>query len=202
MKHLFLSAITYHTACCSFYPSPSQQIVGSFFPVGHEEFTLVGNKSKEELPADLPQAKLLFIKYSPVNVPASRPHDMPHRQYSLLRNHNEVYMVANEQLVKAAARYPFSYRITTQDSSTYYAQRGYKYALFHSSFNAVADGIYTGTRSNGYYSTKTDVKLFVQDLSTGNRYQVDTFSETFIYYYKGIINNFLKKVDKQFNRKS
>ena len=101
---------------------------------------------------------------------------------------------SNEQLVKAAANYPFGYRITTQDSSTYYATRGYKYALFHSSFSAATDGTYAGT--NGNY--KTTVKLFVQDLTTGNRYQVDTFSETFIYYYKGIVGKLLKQVAKQF----
>lgn len=154
------------------------------------------------MPADLPQAKLLFIRYSPVNVPTKRPDNMLRRQYSLMKNHNEVYAASNEQLVKAAARYPFPYRITTQDSSTYYAERGYKYALFHSSFNAMTDGTYAGTRSNGYYSTTTDIKLFVQDLATGNRYPVDTFSETFVYYYKGIIGKFLKKVDKQFSVKS
>ena len=199
MKHLSSCIVSCYTACYLFNPYFSQRIIGPFVSVTSDITTLSRDKIKDELPTDLPQAKLLFIRYSPVNVPAKRPDDMPRRQYSLLKNHNEVYLASNKQLVKAAARYPFPYRITTQDSSTYYAERGYKYALFHSSFNAMTDGTYAGTRSNGYYSIDTDVKLFVQDLATGNRYPVDTFSETHVYYYKDIISKFLKKVNKQFS---
>ena len=201
MKH-FLPSLSRYTVCLLLYPCFGQQIVNPFARVTSEVSTPSSYKSKDELPTDLPQAKILFIRYSPTEVPADRPDTMPRRQYNLRKNHNEVYAASNKQLAKAAARYPFSYRITTQDSSTYYAQRGYKYALFHSSFNAMTDGTYAGAQSNGYYSISTDVKLFVQDLATGNRYPVDTFSETHVYYYKDIIGKFLKKVDKQFNVKS
>lgn len=184
--------------CCTLYHYAStgfvQQLTAPLTPAADKAAERSSKGDQGRLPADLPQAKLLFIKYSPVEVPSNRPDNMTRRQYGLLKNHNEVYAAANEQLVKAAANYPFGHRITTQDSSTYYATRGYKYALFHSSFNATTDGTYAGT--NGNYATT--VKLFVQDLATGNRYQVDTFSETFIYYYKGIVGKLLKQVAKQF----
>ena len=158
------------------------------------------NMRKEEayLPDDLPQAKLLFVKYSAIDVPAKRPDNLSRQQYKLIINHNEVFPTTNAQLVKAAAKYPFPYRITTQDSVTYYAEHGYKYALFHSSFDAVKTGHYVGSSSNGYYTNTTTVKLFIQDLTTGKHYPVDTFSETFIYYYKGIVKLLMKRVDKQF----
>lgn len=202
MQHLLLAGIGCYAVCYSSYPDFSQQLTRPSTSSLQKTVLIASGKSKNELPDDLPQSKLLFIKYSPANVPAKRPDNMSRRQYSLLKNHNEVYLTANEQLIKAAAHYPFSYRITTQDSSTYYAQQGYKYSLFHTSFNAMTDGTYVGTSSNGYYSNVTTVKLFVQDLTMGNRYPVDTFSETFVYYYKGIVGKFLKKVNKQFDVKS
>ena len=152
---------------------------------------------KKTLPADLPTAKLLFIKHSPVAIPAERPANMTRRNYKLLEQHAVNFPHANEQLEKAVQRYPFAHRITTQDSVAYYQAKGYKYVLFHQSFNAFTEGRFSGTRGN----SPTMVDLYVQDLGTGDRYIVEDFSETFIYYYKGLVGMLLKRVDKQFDAK-
>ena len=159
--------------------------------------TSVGQVFKKILPADLPTAKLLFIKYSPVAIPAERPANMTRRNYKLLEGHAVNFPHANEQLEKAAQKYPFAHRITTQDSVAYYQARGYKYMLFHRSFNAFTEGRFQGTSGNN----PTMVDLYVQDLATGDKYLVDDFSETFIYYYKGLVGMLLKRVDKQFDVK-
>ena len=157
----------------------------------------IGQVFKKTLPTDLPTAKLLFIKYSPVAIPAERPANITRRNYKLLEQHAVNFPHANEQLEKAVQHYPFAYRMTTQDSVTYYQGRGYKYVLFHRSFNAFTEGRFSGTRDN----SPTMVDLYVQDLTTGDKYIVDDFSETFIYYYKGLVGMLLKRVDKQFDAK-
>lgn len=156
-----------------------------------------GQVFKKTLPADLPTAKLLFIKFSPAAIPAERPASMTRHHYKLLEQHAVNFPHSNEQLAKAVQHYPFAYRITTQDSVAYYQARGYKYMLFYESFNAFVDGSFSGTRSN----IPTMVDLYVQDLATGDKYIVDDFSETFIYYYKGLVSMLLKRVDKQFDAK-
>lgn len=165
-----------------------------------------GQTYTKKVPDDLPQSKLLFIKHSPVLLPAERPKGMLNRRvYATQERHNEASVKANEQLVEAAAHYPFAHRITTLDSIAYYRAQGYKYMLMHSSFNAFTNGTYQGTKvhgggANATYTT-TSVDLYVQDLATNDRYVFDHFSETFLYYYKGQVGMLVKKVDKQFKAK-
>ncbi len=165
----------------------------------------IGQVYKKKLPDDLPQSKLLFIKYSAVPLPSERPKDMPRRLYGMQQNHNEASVRANEQLVEAAARYPYAHRLTTLDSVAYYRAQGYKYMLMQSSFNSMANGSFQGTQVHGFGSnasyTTTSVDLYVQDLNTNDKYIFDEFSQTFIYYYKGQVGMLLKKADKQFKTK-
>lgn len=167
----------------------------------------MGQLIRKKLPDDLPQQKLLFVRYSPVTLPATPPRMFTAERgvYKLQENHNAVIPKSNEQLVEAAARYPFAYRITTLDSVTYYRDHGYKYMLMQSSFNSGVDGTYRGTRGHGMGAsrtyTSTSVDLYVQNLQNGDRYVFDDFSQTFIYYYKGQVGMLLKKVDKQFDAK-
>lgn len=123
-----------------------------------------------------------------------------------MKNHNEVIPESNEQLAKASAKYPFAHRTTTLDSVSYYKERGYKYMLMQSSFNATIDGTYKGTRGSGMganrTSSPTTVNLYVQNLQNGDKYVFNDFSETFTYYYKGQVGMLLKQVSKQFNIKS
>jgi hypothetical protein len=164
-----------------------------------------GQTFKKKLPDDLPQSKLLFVKQTIVNLPLERPKDMPRMYYNSRKRHNEAAFEANKQLVEAVARYPFAYRITSQDSVDYYRDQGYKYKLFHSSFNAVTDGTFRGTTGHGSGAsrtyTSTSVDLYVQNLTNNDQYVFDSFSETFIYYYKGIVGMLVKKVGKQFDVK-
>lgn len=153
-----------------------------------------GQIYKKKLPEDLPKAKLLLIKFSPVSLPAERPKDMPKAEFKRKQHHNSVFVEANNQLQTEAAKYPFSYHITTQDSIAYYREHGYKYMLFHNSFNSFLDGNYAGTNRNG----ATYVDLYLRNLTNNDLYVIDDFSETFIYYYKGLFGMLLKKTEKQF----
>ncbi|WP_210520921.1 hypothetical protein [Hymenobacter terricola] len=169
---------------------------------------VTGQVFKKKLPDDLPQAKLLFIKFLPVKLPASGPKGWgaERRLYFMQKNHNDVIPEANKQLVEAAARYPYAHRITTSDSIAYYRdQQGYKYMLMQSSFTAATDGSFRGTTSHGSGTgmsiNSTSVDLYVQDLNSGDKYVFDDFSETFIYYYKGQVGMLLKKTAKQFTAK-
>ena len=170
-----------------------------------------GEIYKKKLPDDLPQSKLLFVKFLPVKLPAEGPKGwgMQRRNYFMMKNHNEVFPEANKQLAEAAARYPYAHRITTPDSVLFYRDQGYKYMLMHSSFNSAVDGTFHGTTGNTrsvggtttHTTTTTSVDLYVQDLNKGDKYIFDDFSETFIYYYKGQVGMLLKKVSKQFMAK-
>ena len=119
---------------------------------------------------------------------------MSPENYKLLQQHATNYPRANEQLEKAAALYPFAYRITTQDSTSYYYEHGYKYVLYHQSFNAFVNGTFKASD----YANETFVDLYIQDLSSRDRYLVDNFSERSIYNYKGLVGMLLKRVEKQF----
>ncbi|MBF9140600.1 hypothetical protein [Hymenobacter properus] len=168
---------------------------------------------KKKLPDDLPQEKLLFVKYQPLTLPPEGPKGwgIQRRNYFLKKKHNDVFPEANKQLQEAAKLYPYAHRITTLDSVAYYQEHGYKYMLMQSSFNSVADGTFQGTTGNTIGTgspggstrvmTTTSVDLYVQELNSGDKYVFDDFSETFIYYYKGQVGMLLKKVDKQFNAK-
>lgn len=160
------------------------------------------------LPDDLPTAKLLFVKFRPVPVPAERPQNMSPDNYKALKQHAVDYPKANDQLEKAAAHYPFAYRITTRDSTAYYATRGFKYVLFHQSFGKFTDGNYKEPKASNDINYKENsipndifVDLYIQDLSSRDRYRVDAFSETSIYNYKGLVGMLLKRVEKQFKAK-
>ena len=169
---------------------------------------LLSTKSKSPLPDDLPQAKLLFVKYSLVELPAGGPTGWGRERakYFTMKNHNKVTPEANTQLVETARRYPYAYRVTTLDSVPYYHEKqGYKYVLMHDGFGAGSAGQYTGMTSNhtsnGTTYTSTSIDLYVEDLNNGTRYVFNDFSGTFIYYNKGIVEMLLKKVSKQFEAK-
>ena len=153
---------------------------------------------QQKLPDDLPKAKVLLFKFSPAAVPAERPKEMSRRDYKLLEQHAANYPHANEQLAKAAAAYPYAYRITTQDSTAYYQERGYRYLLMYDSFNSFLNGTFRSSGSNA--SNPTMVDLYVKDLSNGNKYVVDDFSETFVYYCKGLVGILLERIHKQFGK--
>jgi|GEM_PF-3268256 len=197
MKHFF--ALTLFLAGLgSAVPAFSQQ-------QADETSAKKGQDFKKKLPDDLPQSKLLFIKHTLMPLPAERPKDMPRLYYGSRKRHNESAVEANNQLRDAVKDYPYAYRITTQDSVEYYRAQGYKYKLFHTSFNAVLNGTFQGTRGHGMGNnrtyTTTTTWLYVQDLNNHDRYIFDDFSETFIYYYKGQVGMLNKKVSKQFGVK-
>jgi hypothetical protein len=164
------------------------------------------------LPDDLPTSKLLFIKFRPAPVPAERPANMSAAHYKLLQQHATNHPRANEQLAAAVAHYPFAYRITTLDSTSYYSAQGYKYVLFHQSFNAYTNGTFKGTNgaaasnalANGANTNgpaDNFVDLYIQDLSSRDKYIIDSFSESSIYNYKTLVGMLLKRVEKQFKAK-
>lgn len=196
MKKSF-TLLTLCIGLCSSFHGYSQAAAGSEVPLG--------KYIKKKLPDDLPQSKLLFIRQTRLDLPLERPDDMPRMYYNSRKRHNEAAYEANKQLEAAVVNYPYAYRITTQDSVEYYRAQGYKYKLFHSSFNAVLNGTFRGTQGHGMGAnrtyTSTSVDLFVQDLATNDKYVFDSFSETFIYYYKGIVGMLVKKVKKQFDAK-
>lgn len=181
-------------------PLPAHSLFEQDGPVGHI--------IRKKLPDDLPQEKLLFIRYSPVTLPTQVPRmfTAERGRYSLMKNHNEVIPEANEQLAKASAKYPYGHRITTLDSVAYYKDHGYKYMLMQNSFTAATDGTYQGTRGHGAGANRTyastTVDLYVQNLQSGDQYVFNDFSQTFIYYYKGQVGMLLKQVNKQFKPKA
>ena len=181
-------------------------------PVLAQQGPASGNVFNKTLPDDLPNSKLLFIKFRPVLVPAERPANMSPANYKLLQQHAITYPRANEQLASAVAHYPFAYRITTLDSTSYYSAHGYKYVLFHQSFNAYTNGTFKGTNGTSANTSILDaatanatadtfVELYIQDLSSRDKYVIDSFSESSIYNYKGLIGMLLKRVEKQFKAK-
>ena len=177
-------------------------------PVVAQQASPAGNIYSKTLPDDLPKSKLLFIKFRPAPVPAERPANMSTAAYKLLQQHAINYPRANEQLASAVAHYPFAYRITTLDSTSYYSAHGYKYVLFHQSFNAFTNGTFKSTNGNAANATVIDavnadtyVDLYIQDLSSRDKYIIDNFSESSIYSYKGLIGMLLKRVEKKFKSK-
>ena len=170
-----------------------------------------GNVYSKTLPDDLATSKILFIKFLPAPFPAERPATMSPVKYKLLQQHATNYPRANEQLTAAAAHYPFAYRITTLDSTSYYSTRGYKYVLFHQSFNAFTNGTFKGTNSaasnamadvaNTNAPVDNYVDLYIQDLSSRDKYVVGSFDESSIYNYKNLVGMLLKRVEKQFKAK-
>ena len=181
-------------------------------PVVAQQASPAGNIYSKTLPDDLPKSKLLFVKFRPAPVPAERPANMSAAAYKLLQQHAINYPRANEQLATAVAHYPFAYRITTLDSTSYYSAHGYKYVLFHQSFNAYTNGTFKGTNGTSANTSILDaatanatadtfVELYIQDLSSRDKYVIDSFSESSIYNYKGLIGMLLKRVEKQFKAK-
>ena len=177
-------------------------------PVVAQQASPAGNIYSKTLPDDLPKSKLLFVKFRPAPVPAVRPANMSAAAYKLLQQHAINYPRANEQLATAVAHYPFAYRITTLDSTSYYSAHGYKYVLFHQSFNAFTNGTFKSTNGNAANATVIDavnadtyVDLYIQDLSSRDKYIIDNFSESSIYSYKGLIGMLLKRVEKKFKSK-
>ena len=177
-------------------------------PVVAQQASPAGNIYSKTLPDDLPKSKLLFVKFRPAPVPAERPANMSAAAYKLLQQHAINYPRANEQLASAVAHYPFAYRITTLDSTSYYSAHGYKYVLFHQSFNAFTNGTFKSTNGNAANATVIDaanadtyVDLYIQDLSSRDKYIIDNFSESSIYSYKGLIGMLLKRVEKKFKAK-
>ena len=169
----------------------------SLLPALAQQAPVSGNIYSKTLPDDLPKSKLLFIKFRPAPVPVERPTNMSPTNYKLLQQHAINYPRANEQLATAVAHYPFAYRITTQDSTSYYHAHGYKYVLFHQAFNAYTNGQLKGPEA----ATDIYIDLYIQDMSSRDKYVIDNFSETSIYYYKGLVGMLLKRVDKQFKAK-
>ena len=200
MKNVFLPIALLCFSSCFMLPAFAQQAPSS------------GNVYSKALPDDLPNSKLLFIKFRPAPIPAERPTNMSPANYKLLQQHAINYPRANEQLAAAVAHYPFAYRITTLDSTSYYSAHGYKYVLFHQSFNAFTNGTFKGSNgstagnavvdvTNSNATAVTFVDLYVQDLSSRDKYVIDNFSESTIYNYKGLIGMLLKRVEKQFKVK-
>ena len=142
-------------------------------------------------------------------IPAERTSEYTRYEYGMLKAHNSNAPRANSQLEEAAVKYPFAHRITTQDSAAYYYGQGYRYVLFYNAFNSVVNQKFQGTHMHTSFSggsanttmTTTSTDLYVLDMATGDRYGVDSFSETFIYYYKGIVGMLVKRANKQFEKK-
>lgn len=181
-------------------------------PAFGQQAAASGNIYSKTLPEDLPQSKILFIKFMPVPVPAERPANMSPAKYKLLQQHAINYPRANEQLAVAAAHYPFPSRITTLDSTSYYSAHGYKYVLFHQSFNAFTNGTFKGSSGGSASTNFVDVgnanatadnfvDLYIQDLTSRDKYIIDNFNESSIYNYKLLVNMLLKCVEKQFKAK-
>lgn len=165
-----------------------------------EGLPLTGKVLGKELPADLPQSKLLFVKFVPVQLAAEAPGGFgaERRNYFMKLNHNKYLPEANKQLVAAAAHYPYAYRITTPDSVLFYRAQGYQYMLMQSAFNAYLDGSFRGTTSHSGTYNVTSVGLYVQELNTGDKYFFDSFSESFVYAYQKQVEALLKRISKQF----
>ena len=171
--------------------------IGLTLPARGQQAPAAGMVYVKTLPEDLPAAKMLFIKFRPAPVPAERPTNMSPNMYKGLQQHALNYPRANEQLLKAAALYPFAYRITTLDSTSYYSERGYKYVLFNQSFNAFTGGYFKNTDA----ATPAVVDLYIQDLASRDKYIIDSFNEPSVYSYKMLVGMLLKRVEKQFKAK-
>jgi hypothetical protein len=171
--------------------------IGLRLPALGQQAPAAGTVYTKTLPEDLPTAKLLFVKFRPAPVPTERPKNMPASMFLGLQQHAVNYSRANEQLLKSAALYPFAYRITTQDSTSYYYERGYKYVLFNQSFNAFTGGYFKNTD----VTTPAVVDLYIQDLASRDKYIIDSFNEPSVYSYKMLVGMLLKRVEKQFNAK-
>ncbi len=157
---------------------------------------------RQDLPADLPQAKLLFVKYAAAELPVEGPTGWgaARARYFVLKNHNKAIPDANRQLAEAARRYPFACRVTVADSVAYYRdQQGYKYQLMHDAFEAGMQGQYVGTNESSGQHYTPSFDLYVQELATGTKYVFEDFGGPFVYAYKWQVELLLKKISKQFN---
>jgi hypothetical protein len=150
------------------------------------------------LPADLPQAKLLFVRFRVVAVlgkeelAATMSRPAAGRTAYAREHHNAWAADANRQLVQAAARYPFAYRITSDDSVAYYAARGYRYKLFHDHMGAAAQAYYAGSQDHA------PAELYLKDLVTNDQYIFASFSKSAGYNYRMLVGKLISKVERQF----
>ena len=171
------------------------------------QFSETPGKSFKQLPPDLNKETLIFLKHDSVDVPNKKPKSMNAFEYNRLRNHNNVIPVSNKQLKEAAKEYPFKYIIASISEVDSLSKANYKYVYYSPAFEKVKTGQRMGTKSSvsfspGKQTTKTTYviqNIVLVNLENNDLYYVGEYSETFVYYYKGLIKDFVKKVKKQYN---
>ena len=113
------------------------------------------------------------------------------------KKHNENVPVSNKQLKESAKEYPFEYVLAYRNDIEKYRSLGYKYLLDFKPFVDMRQGI---RQSNS--NTIVKFPLYIQDLTNNDIYILDYISETFTYYYRGIIKKTLvKQVKKKYKLK-
>src|SRR5687768_16913013 len=126
--------------------------------------------------------------------------------FARLNNHNEVIPTSNKQLRDGIKSYPFKYIVASVNQLDSLSKANYKYALYYPGQEKVKTGSRMGTTSRGQSGNQTVnitvEKLVIIDLQNNDEYFVHEFSQTFVYYYKGLIKEFMKKLNKQYNLKS
>lgn len=142
------------------------------------------------LPAELKDHTIVFLEYEMLPV---RPH-MNKMIRKMYEKRNKSAVEANQQLREAVKAYPFPYVISTRAEYKSWAEKGYRYVYENDLMEKYNNGanVYAGQQKR-YVSD-----MYVQDLQTKDKYVAFELSQTFVYYYKGIMRKLMKQVKKKF----
>jgi len=148
-------------------------------------------KPSKKLPTDLNVEKIIFLKYDMLPEDDPSINKMGQRMY---KKRNKSAVEANKQLEEAAREYPYQYVIASRNDIDSLKEEGYKYVYECSMMKKYNDGVNMYAGQNKRYVSD----MLVINLQTGEEHKVFEVSQTFVYYYKGIIKKLLKKVKKEF----
>lgn len=146
-------------------------------------------KTHKGLPDDLDSEKIVFLSFEQLDTD-------PRMQKRILKYYeesNKKSKEANEMLIQHAKDYPFEYRISERATYKELRQQGYKYVLN----NLLMEEYNNGTPAMGsgiiYYSP-----LYIENIETGDRYELFDIKQIFVYRYDIIMKKFIKEVNQKF----
>ena len=143
-------------------------------------------KPSKKLPIDLNVEKIIFLKYDMLPEDDPSINKLGQRMY---KKRNKAAIEANEQLEEAAKEYPYQYVIASRTEIDSLKEAGYKYVYECSMMKKYNDGVNMYAGQNKKYVSD----MLVINLQTGEEHKVFEVSQTFVYYYKGIIKKTAQK---------
>ncbi len=147
--------------------------------------------TKNGIPKDLAQAKIIFLQHERIKVTANKK-DGKQAKYLYLRqtNHNKVILEANKELIVAAFDYPYGYAFATKSSYKALLKAGYKYVLFSNAYD------YSNLMEQPNEGELLIYEYFIMDVEKRIAYKVFELDEMKIYDSKLLMKKLNKAIKK------